>query len=146
MTEAATDKQRKSSDARVRRLANLKPFQKGQSGNPAGRPKAITLSEAIRAQLAQKYGADSTYAEEIARVLCAEAARGNVTAAREIADRTEGKPKQAIDVDLSVMDWRELARAHGLSEEDVIREAQRLITETVRPYESALDSSGAQLD
>jgi hypothetical protein len=29
-------------------------FKPGQSGNPAGRPKSITLSEAIRLQLAQK--------------------------------------------------------------------------------------------
>ncbi len=83
---------------------------------------------------------ERTYAEVIAEKLCTEAASGNVNAAREIADRTEGKPKQAIDVDLSIFDWRELARAHGLNEQDVIREARALITESVA------DSGGAPTD
>ena len=114
-------------------------FQPGASGNPKGRPKLTLLTEAIRAQLA--VGApdadERTYAEVIAEKLCTEAAAGNVLAAREIADRTEGRPKQAIDVDLSVMDWREVARTHGLSEQDVINEARRLIAE------SALAGGGA---
>jgi hypothetical protein len=109
---------------------NPNGFQPGQSGNPAGRPKSITLSEAIRLQLAQQYGEDRTYAEEIARVLCVAAVKGNVNAAREIADRTEGKPKQAIDVDMSISDWRAVAQAHGLNEQDVLREAQRLIEQS----------------
>lgn len=142
MTKAATDKQRKSSEGKARRLQNLKPFPKGVSGNPKGRPKSITLSEALRRVLGEAMPSEpeSTYADTIARVLCEEATRGNVAAAREIADRTEGRPKQAIDVDLSVMDWRELARTYGLNEQDVIREAQRLIAE------SALDPSDAAAD
>jgi hypothetical protein len=114
-------------------------FKPGASGNLKGRPKLTLLSEAIRAQLAvvAPDADERTYAEVIAEKLCTEAAAGNVLAAREIADRTEGRPKQAIDVDLSVFDWRELARAHGLNEQDVIREAQRLIAQ------SALDSGGA---
>lgn len=134
-----TAKQRKNSEARARSLANLKPFQKGVSGNPAGRPKSVTLSEAYRQQLAaqQTEGADaSTYAEVIAKMVCEGAAKGNVNAARELADRTEGKPKQALDVDLRVFDWRELARANGLNEQDVLLEARRLI-------ESAALTSGA---
>lgn len=119
-----------------------KRFQPGQSGNPKGRPKSITLSEALRLQLAEVMpeADERTYAEEIARVLCADAAKGNVLAAREIADRTEGKPKQAIDVDMSIRDWREMARRNSLSEQDVLREAQRLIAE------SALDRGDASTD
>ncbi len=111
-------------------------FKPGASGNPKGRPKLTLLSEAIRAQLAVTAPDDDekTYAEVIAEKLCQEAAAGNVAAAREIADRTEGKARQQVDVDLSIFDWRELARRHGLNEQDVIREAQRLI-------ESATDSS-----
>ncbi len=114
-------------------------FKPGASGNLKGRPKLTLLSEALRAELAAAMpGADErSYAEAIAAALIAAAIKGDVAAAREIADRTEGRPKQAIDVDLSVMDWREVARTHGLSEQDVIREAQRLIAE------SALDSGGA---
>jgi hypothetical protein len=114
-------------------------FKPGQSGNPAGRPKSITLSEAIRLQLAKTVseGSDVTFAEAIAQVLCVAAVRGNVNAAREIADRTEGKAKQQVDVGLSIFDWRELASRHGLSEQDVITEARLLINE------SAADSSDA---
>ncbi len=138
MASKATDKQRKNSDGRARRLENLKPFPKGVSGNPAGRPKSITLSEALRIQLCATMPGDDerTYAEEIARVLCTEAINGNVLAAREIADRAEGKPKQSVDLDMRVNDWRALASQHGLSEQDVIREARLLI-------ESAIDSSDA---
>ncbi len=136
MAKHFTDKQRRNRENRARQLANLEPFPKGVSGNPAGRPKSITLSEALRLQLAKvsPHADERTYAEEIARVLCVNAARGNVMAAREICDRTEGKPKQAIDVEMNVRDWRQMARAHGLTEADVVAEARRLI-------ESATDSS-----
>jgi hypothetical protein len=129
----ATDKQRESTEGRKRRLANLKPFQKGVSGNPNGRPKSLTLSEAFRRQLSQLVPNDPdgrTFAEVIALRVCVAAAQGDISAAREIADRTEGKPKQALDLDLKVTDWRELAKAHGVSEEEVVREAQLLIEQT----------------
>ena len=137
----STEKQRESTGERdaLGRFTKDTPtaFKPGQSGNPAGRPKSITLSEAIRLQLAQTFSEDRTYAEEIALVLCAAAVKGNVNAAREIADRTEGKPKQAIDLDVRVNDWRTLASQHGLSEQDVLNEARLLINE------SATDSGDA---
>jgi hypothetical protein len=114
-------------------------FKPGQSGNPLGRPKSITLSEAIRLQLAKTVseGSDVTFAEAIAQVLCVAAVRGNVNAAREIADRTEGKAKQSVDLDVRVNDWRTLASQHGLSEQDVIQEARLLVEQ------SATDSGDA---
>lgn len=141
MPRRVTDKQRNNSEGRKRRLANLKPWSKGESGNPKGRPKSITLSEAYRRMLAQPLpdDPDRTFADAIAEVLCNEAVKGNVGAAREICDRTEGKARQALDVDMKVLDWRELAREHGITEDDVIREAQRLI-------ESANATGGAESD
>jgi hypothetical protein len=142
MARKITDKQRKNSEGRKRRLANLKPWRKGESGNPAGRPKSVTLSEAYRIALAQPFPGDPqgrTYAEIIAEKLVMNAATGEVSSAREIADRTEGRPKQMLDVDVKLLDWRELARAHGLTEDDVITEARRLI-------ESAARSGGADSD
>lgn len=133
-----TDKQRANSEGRKRSLANLKPFRKGVSGNPNGRPKTITLSEAYRQTLAAQMPDDAssrTYAQAIAEMVIDAAVKGNVAAARELADRTEGKPKQAIDVTANILDWRELAQANGLSEADVLTEATRLI-------ESALADSG----
>ena len=112
-------------------------FKKGETGNPSGRPKLTKLTEALREQLTEEMPSapERTVAEAIARALIREAVSGNVQAAREIADRTEGKPKQSIDVDLQVKDWRELAQSYGLSEQDVIAEAKLLI-------ESDFDSSG----
>jgi hypothetical protein len=91
MPKAVTDKQRANTEGRKRSLANLKPFKKGQSGNPKGRPKSITLSEAMRNELAKVLpGTDQTFAEIIAKKLVQGAAMGNILAAKEIADRTEG--------------------------------------------------------
>jgi hypothetical protein len=119
---------------------NLKPFKKGsdERRNTLGRPKKTLLSEAIREQIALTMpGADEqTFAEAIAGTLIKLAVAGDVAAIREIADRTEGKPKQAIDLDLQINDWRTLAQNYGVSETDVIREAKLLIAESV------IDSSG----
>jgi hypothetical protein len=144
MGKDSTDKQRKNKGDRDERGRFTKDtptaFKPGQSGNPAGRPKSITLSEALRLELAKVLPNDTnerTFAEVIAQSLVRAARMGNILAAKEIADRTEGKPKQAIAMDMNVTDWRELSRQHGLSEADVITEAQRIIAE------SALDSGSA---
>jgi hypothetical protein len=107
-------------------------FKKGETGNPSGRPKLTKLTEALREQLAETLpdAPEETIAESIARALIKEAKNGNVQAAREIADRTEGKPKQSIDVDLQVKDWRQLAQTYGVTEADVINEAKLLIAES----------------
>jgi hypothetical protein len=107
-------------------------FQKGESGNPQGRPKLTRLTDALREQLAEINPdvPEKTIAERIARALIREAVSGNVQAIREIGDRTEGKPKQAIDLDMQVSDWRTLAKNYSLSEEDVIHEARLLIEQS----------------
>jgi hypothetical protein len=79
-----------------------KPHQwkKGQSGNPSGRPKSKILSAAYRTKLEEIVPDDPkgrTWAELIAEAQVRDAVRGNVQAAREIADRTEGRARQAID-------------------------------------------------
>jgi hypothetical protein len=79
-----------------------KPYQwkKGQSGNPGGRPKSKTLSDAYKHKLEEPVPSDPegrTWAELIAVSQVRDAVRGNVQAAREIADRTEGRPRQAIE-------------------------------------------------
>ncbi len=113
-------------------------FKTGVSGNPSGRPKLTRLTDALREQLAEinPDAPEETIAEQIARALITEAKSGNVAAIREIGDRTEGKPKQAIDLDLQINDWRTLAHSYSLNEDDVIREAKLLIAESVN------DSSG----
>ena len=79
------------------RLGNR--FRPGQSGNPAGRPKSITLSEAYRKMLSQVDESDPesrTRAEVLAEQMYAKAKTGDVQALREIADRVEGKPRQTL--------------------------------------------------
>lgn len=98
MGQSKADKQTQT-DLRARRLANLKPFKPGQSGNPAGRPKSITLSEAYRKQLAMTDETDPlkrTFAEVLAEQMIVKAKTGDVAALKEVADRVEGKAKQTI--------------------------------------------------
>lgn len=79
-------------------LAQYK-FQPGQSGNPAGRPKKLPITDAIRAELEQ-LGEDGISNDvAIARVLVRLAKSGNMDAIREISDRTEGKVRQRIEAD-----------------------------------------------
>ena len=93
------------------RVENLRPWKKGQSGNPSGRPKKTLITDALRARLAEVDPKDPlgrTHAEMIADRMIARAKlknRGQQDAA-EIADRTEGKPKHTVDID---------ARSHAMS-------------------------------
>lgn len=143
-TGEPVDKQRQSNGRKAGgKFAPGNPhgFKPGQSGNPAGRPKSVTLSEAIRLELAKADpgNPDATRAEKIAEVLVTAATAGDIQAAKEIADRTEGRPRQAVDVDMNLRDWRALASRHGLKESDVIEHARRLI-------ESAATPSGLRAD
>lgn len=78
-----------------------RPFPKGVSGNPSGRPKGSgRLSKAYASQMLEPFPNDPhgrTYAEVIAEKQAQAAADGDVAAAREIADRTEGKPTQRVE-------------------------------------------------
>jgi hypothetical protein len=78
-------------------------FQPGHSGNPAGRPKGRVISEVMRDLLQETAGrpldiGGRTNAEVIAGLIVKWAAKGNLIAAREILDRTEGKAKQSLAI------------------------------------------------
>ena len=76
---------------------NLKPWPKGVSGNPAGRPKLPGLRDAINQCLTeQKDG--RTALDAILSALRAKASRGDVRAAEMLFDRAFGKVVQPVDV------------------------------------------------
>jgi len=96
---------------RKKKSENLKPWKKGQSGNPAGRPpiektfstaaremlqaQEITISWAVGyAQKQRTLKAAPSFNHVLAAVLIMEGLDGNVRAISELLDRTEGKPVQ----------------------------------------------------
>jgi len=128
--ESGTENSAKTVRGRPFQKGHKHAWQPGQSGNPGGRPKTRDLAEAYREQLAKVLANDPegrTFAQVIAETMILQAARGSVGAAREIADRVLGKPRQALDIDITLLDWRELARINGLDIRDVIAEAKRII-------------------
>jgi uncharacterized protein DUF5681 len=75
-------------------------FQPGQSGNPSGRARDV-VSKVMREMLPEPCPLDRTgraWAEAIALAVFKKAVRGDIRAAAEIFDRTEGKARQSVDV------------------------------------------------
>jgi len=68
------------------------PYKKGESGNPAGRPKKGTaFAERIREAVSEKEW------KAIIDKAVAQAMEGDKSARDFLLDRTEGKPNQKID-------------------------------------------------
>ena len=75
-------------------------WKPGQSGNPAGRTPLVRIGEAYSKILGIPIPDDPmerTYAEAIAQKVAELALKGNLFAVEEIADRTEGKPRQPVE-------------------------------------------------
>lgn len=77
---------------------NLKPFKKGQTGNPNGRPRKLPKLEELIDKVFGEEKDGMTAAEAILKALRAKAAKGDTVAAKEVLDRCYGKPKQSLDL------------------------------------------------
>ena len=92
-------------------------FQKGQSGNPTGRPKHVLADGRSVADLAREHTADAlaVLIEVMENPTAAEAAR--VSAANSVLDRGWGRPKQDMDINVKTDPMAILeearARVHG---------------------------------
>jgi hypothetical protein len=90
---------------------NLKPFPKGVSGNPAGKPKGVPnsktrllrLLELVQTQTNPITGEkeEFTVAEQLDMVLINKARKGDIRAYQEVMDRLEGRAKQSTEVELT---------------------------------------------
>jgi hypothetical protein len=72
-----------------------KGFMPGQSGNPSGRPKRKLVDEML-AELLE--AADSERARQVAEAILKKATDGDTKAAQLVAERTQGKPSQKVEV------------------------------------------------
>ena len=74
-----------------------KPFKKGQTGNPNGRPKMPDLKEAISKILSEEKNGQ-TALDAVLIALFKKALNGDVRAAQELLDGGFGKSQQNIDL------------------------------------------------
>ena len=77
---------------------NPKPFIKGQSGNPNGRPKKLPELDKLMAEVLGEEKDGITAAKAILNMLRSKAAKGDIKAAQLLLDRAYGKAKQNIDI------------------------------------------------
>lgn len=79
------------------RSADGRPFKKGQSGNPNGRPKKIPELNILLAEVLGEEKDGINAAKVILMALRAKASKGDVRAAEVLLNRGYGKPKEFIE-------------------------------------------------
>jgi hypothetical protein len=119
---AAQEQDNRSASARLLEKYQ-KRFQPGESGNPGGRPKLRLLSRAAREQLAEVNPETGlTGAEEVVAAMMKEARKGNIWAAKELREWTEGKVPTVFLGDVNHTDSSsDLSRVKTLLMQKLIR-------------------------
>lgn len=72
-------------------------FKKGQSGNPAGKPKKLPAIDDLLSEVLGDDGSGKSEARAIIEALHKRAKKGDVRAAELLLERAYGKPKQPIE-------------------------------------------------
>lgn len=93
-----------SSFLRIRIVPNPNPspatrFEPGTSGNPGGRPKGESFQAVLRDLLEEKHRKAPDWRYAIAARMIDLAAKGDLDAAKWIADRTDGRVKDEKTVE-----------------------------------------------
>lgn len=73
---------------------NLKPFKKGQSGNPNGRPRKLPALDKLMADILGSEDDENSQAGRIIAKLAKKAESGDVNAAKLLLERAYGKPRE----------------------------------------------------
>jgi hypothetical protein len=76
---------------------NLKPFKKGQSGNPKGRPQKLPAIDELLAKVLNEAGANGLTRAEIILRKIAIKAETDIRSAEMIFDRAYGRPRQQVE-------------------------------------------------
>jgi hypothetical protein len=126
---------------------NLQMFKEGDVPNPSGKPvgaidiknRLAKMLENIAPDKIQNAESITAFCDGIsnitnldavnARLLYCAIVEGESWAVKEIFDRIAGKPSQAIDLDVSIQDWRSIASSAGLTEEEFIDESKLYVAE-----------------
>jgi hypothetical protein len=100
---AKTKSNDKNSELKEKRLRNLKPFKKGQSGNPKGRRKGQrdyrTLFWLAIERIAENKGLEPEEVEEALHIKAIEkAGKGDFFFYQELNNRVHGKVTDKMDV------------------------------------------------
>lgn len=72
-------------------------WKKGQSGNPNGRPKKLPAMKELMNLILGEEKDGKTAAEQILKIIRAQAAKGNIKAAEFLFHYAYGKPTQKVE-------------------------------------------------
>ena len=118
-------------------IDNLKPFKKGQSGNPNGRPKKEYCLTDILKEQGETEDVQTSNGQKISRKnalgqkLWAMAMGGDITAMRYVYDRIDGKPNQTIDTTIK-KDTNMKSIMDKYKERKAIEESQKVVKKPVK--------------
>ena len=95
--ELAIASQNRENGGLPARMANLRPFQKGNAANPGGRPKSALFNRKLRKQLMANVANGITRIDCVSDALISAAERADVQAATFIRDCVDGRPSSSGD-------------------------------------------------